>query len=230
MGNGRGVARAPDRLRRRSPMTNPDPAAPTTPPCEVRVIAGALSAEIQNRLVAEVLTAAALAPFYRPVTPSGRMSVEITSLGVLGWTSDARGYRYEPRHPQTGLPWPPIPQSLLQLWSSLSAASAKPDSCLVNLYRTGARMGLHQDRDEVDFDAPVLSISLGDTAVFRIGGLTRRAPSRTIRLASGDICLLAGPSRMAFHGIDRIIPGSSQLIPGGGRVNLTLRRAGPSTA
>ncbi len=177
--------------------------------------------------LAEVVCAAALAsPFYRPVTPSGQtMSVEMTNLGSLGWVSDARGYRYEPTHPITGAPWPPIPPLLMDLWAEVGDAERPPDACLVNLYRAGARMGLHQDRDEADFSAPVVSVSLGDTAVFRIGGIARRDPTRSFRLASGDVCVLTGASRLAFHGVDRILSGSSRLIPGGGRLNLTLRRA-----
>lgn len=187
---------------------------------------GKLSPDAQTMLLAEVLAALEAAPAYRPVTPGGKsMSVEMTNLGPLGWITDARGYRYEPRHPLTGEPWPPIPRSLLALWGELSGDPRPPDACLVNLYRGGARMGLHQDRDEADFSAPVLSVSLGDTAVFRLGGQKRADPTASLRLASGDVCRLAGPARLAHHGVDRIIAGSSRLIPGGGRINLTLRRA-----
>jgi alkylated DNA repair protein (DNA oxidative demethylase) len=188
-----------------------------------------LDADAQARLVAEVLGLAAQAPFHRPVTPGGRpMSVEMTALGPLGWVTDASGYRYSPVHPVTGWPWPPIPAALLQLWSELADAGTTPDCCLVNLYRGNARMGLHQDRDEADFGFPVLSVSLGDTAVFRIGGTRRGGPTRSLRLASGDVCVLAGEARLAFHGIDRVLAGSSRLVPGGGRINLTLRRAAPA--
>ena len=185
-----------------------------------------LDSAAQQALVDEVM---ALADFYRPVTPGGRpMSVEMTNLGPLGWVTDARGYRYEPLHPITGEPWRPIPQPLLDLWADVADRAVPPDACLVNLYRNGARMGLHQDRDEADFALPVLSVSLGDTAFFRVGGLNRGDPTRSVRLSSGDVCLLAGESRLAYHGIDRILPGSSRLIPEGGRLNLTLRRARPS--
>jgi alkylated DNA repair protein (DNA oxidative demethylase) len=187
-----------------------------------------LGAEAQRALVAAAFEAAEDAPFYRPMTPMGRpMSVEMTNFGTLGWVTDAAGYRYERRHPLTGRAWPAMPQAVVDLWCALSGASADPDCCLVNLYRDGARMGLHQDRDEADFSFPVLSVSLGDTAVFRLGGTTRRSPSRTLRLASGDVCILSGEARLAFHGVDRILVGSSRLIPGGGRLNLTLRRAAP---
>ncbi len=196
-----------------------------------RLWPGLLNAKAQADIAAAVLALVAEAPFYRPVTPGGRpMSVEMTNLGALGWVTDAAGYRYEDRHPVTGRAWPPIPGALLELWRSLADGHADPDACLVNLYREGARMAPHQDRDESDFSFPVLSVSLGDTAIFRLGGADRRTPSRGFRLASGDVCLLGGEARMAFHGIDRIIAGSSRLIPGGGRLNLTLRRAGPVAA
>jgi len=158
------------------------------------------------------------------------MSVEMTSFGQLGWITDERGYRYSAVHPRTGRAWPPMPQSLLDLWMELADSSMPPDACLVNLYRGDARMGLHQDRDEADFAFPVLSVSLGDTAIFRIGGVDRRSPTASIRLASGDVCALSGEARLAFHGIDRVLEGSSRLIPGGGRINLTLRRAAPRPA
>ena len=191
-----------------------------------RLLPGALDPAAQGALLHEVLAAAEHAPFVRPDTPWGRhMRVEITSLGPLGWTSSREGYRYAPAHPVTGRPWPPMPQVLLDLWAAHADPGAPPDSCLVNLYRGDARMGLHQDRDEADLGAPVLSVSLGDTAVFRLGGMARRDPTRSLRLASGDVCLLSGAARLAFHGVDRILPGSSRLVPGGGRVNLTLRRA-----
>jgi alkylated DNA repair protein (DNA oxidative demethylase) len=186
---------------------------------------GALSASEQADLLAEVLAAEDAAPFYRPVTPGGRpFSVEMTGLGPLGWVSDRAGYRYQATHPVTGLAWPPMPERLIALWTALTAWPQPPDACLVNLYRSGARMGLHQDRDERDHGVPVLSISLGDTAVFRVGPASG-GPTRAVKLASGDVCALTGPARLARHGIDRIIAGSSSLVPGGGRINLTLRRA-----
>ncbi len=187
---------------------------------------GKLGPDAQAQLVAEVLAAADSAPFYRPVTPGGRpMSVEMTNLGPLGWVTDrAGGYRYQEAHPVTGRAWPPIPPVLLDLWAELADPNTPPDACLVNLYREGARMGLHQDRDEADHTAPVLSVSLGDTALFRIGP-AEGGSTASVRLASGDVCALAGEARMARHGIDRVLGGSSRLIPGGGRINLTLRRA-----
>lgn len=186
----------------------------------------ALTRAEQETLARAVFAAAEDAPFFRPVTPSGKpMSVRMTGLGPLSWVTDRAGYRYEPRHPQTGRPWPPMPPILLALWKRYAPDAPEPDACLANLYRDGARMGLHQDRDEQDFSVPVLSLSLGDTAIFRIGGTSRGGPTTSLRLSSGDVCLLAGPARLAFHGIDRVLEGSSTVVPGGGRLNLTLRRA-----
>lgn len=193
------------------------------------LLPGRLSAEEQAALVAAVLDAAAEAPFHVQSTPGGKpMSVETTGMGSLSWVTDRLGYRYEPRHPLTGRPWPPMPEILRRLWTELADAQVPADACLVNLYRTGAKMGLHRDEDEADFRFPVLSVSLGDTALFRIGGLSRKDPTRSVRLASGDVCLLGGAARLAYHGVDRIIPGSSRLVPGGGRINITLRRALPA--
>jgi DNA oxidative demethylase len=179
----------------------------------------------QARLLGEVLAKIEAAPFYRPTMPgSGKtFSVEETNFGPLGWVSDKSGYRYERLHPVTENPWPSIPEALIALWAEIAEAP-DPECCLVNLYRGEARMGLHQDRDEQALLAPVLSVSLGDDAVFRIGGTTRKGPSQSLTLSSGDVLLFGGPARLAFHGIDRIRPGSSLLIPGGGRINLTLRR------
>ena len=190
-----------------------------------KILAERLDPASQQALVDGVMSSAHL---YRPITPGGKpMSVEMSNMGPLGWVTDARGYRYEALHPVSGDPWPPIPALLLDLWAELADPATPPDACLVNLYRAGARMGSHRDADEADFSLPVLSISLGDTAIFRIGGLSRRDPTTSVRLASGDVCLLAGEARLAYHGVDRILPGSSRLIPGGGRLNLTLRRARP---
>ncbi|MDP1629864.1 MAG: alpha-ketoglutarate-dependent dioxygenase AlkB [Caulobacter sp.] len=194
-----------------------------------RLLPGRLDAGAQAALTEQVLAATQAAPFRRQTTPGGRiMSVATTGLGPLSWVSDARGYRYEATHPDTGGVWPPMPAVLLALWAELADSEVPADACLVNLYRGDARMGLHRDEDEADMRFPVLSISLGDTAIFRIGGLRRGDPTRSVRLASGDVCLLGGEARRAFHGVDRIVPGSSRLIPGGGRINLTLRRARPA--
>lgn len=188
-----------------------------------------LSQAEQASLVEAVTAAALVVPPARYATPYGKaMSVAMTSFGAVGWTSDAAGYRYAPAHPSTGAPWPAIPPRLLALWAELADPETPPDSCLINVYGPEARMSLHQDRDEADPRFPVLSVSLGDTAVFRIGGTSRKDPTRSVRLASGDVCRLSGPARLAFHGVDRILPGSSRLVQGGGRINLTLRRARPA--
>jgi alkylated DNA repair protein (DNA oxidative demethylase) len=186
----------------------------------------ALDDAAQRQLLAEVLARVERAGWFTPTMPrSGRpFSVRMCNLGPLGWVSDRSGYRYQRHHPETGAPWPPMPEMLYALWDRYARWPQPPEACLVNLYRPGARMGLHQDVDEDDLSAPVLSISLGDTALFRIGGSERRAPTRRITLRSGDIVLLGGSARLAFHGVDRIIPGTSSLLAGGGRINLTLRR------
>ena len=194
-----------------------------------RLLPGRLSPQAQSELLAQVLARVEQAPLVHQVTPGGKpMSVAMTSLGSLGWTTDAAGYRYEPRHPVTGQAWPDIPQVLLDLWAELADPDVPPDACLINFYNAEAKMGLHQDRDEADLKFPVLSVSLGDTAVFRIGGAKRSDPTQSVRLASGDVCLLAGEARLFHHGVDRILAGSSRLIPAGGRINLTLRRARPA--
>ena len=151
-------------------------------------------------------------------------SVRMTNCGPLGWVSDEAGYRYQPRHPITGAPWPPMPAIVREAWDALGGYPHPAEACLINVYAPTARMGLHQDRDEHDFAAPVVSLSLGDTCLFRIGGTTRSDPTRSFRLGSGDAVVLAGEARLAFHGVDRIIRGTSTLLPDGGRINLTLRR------
>jgi alkylated DNA repair protein (DNA oxidative demethylase) len=150
-------------------------------------------------------------------------SVEESNFGSLGWVSDKNGYRYQPSHPVTEKPWPAIPDALLALWAEINGEPA-PECCLVNLYRAGAKMGLHQDRDEKDVSAAVIGVSLGDEALFRIGGTARAGRTRSVPLASGDVIAFGGAARLAYHGIDRIRPGTSRLLPGGGRLSLTLRR------
>ena len=186
---------------------------------------GQLSEAAQSNLLTQIQAALDIAPLYQPVTPGGKpFSVRMSNLGPLGWVSDRAGYRYQPTHPETGAPWPPIPTVLVDLWRDLTDWPEPPDACLVKLYREDASIGLHQDRDEADLGAPVLSVSLGDTAVFRIGP-AGQGPTRSLKLSSGDVCALTGPARLARHGVDRLLAGSSRLIPGGGRINLTLRRA-----
>lgn len=197
----------------------------------VGIYPGLLDGPSQKALIAQLRAATADAPFFVPRMPrTGKpFSVQMTNLGPLGWVSDrVAGYRYQAVHPETGKPWPPIPGPVMAVWRRVAATAPPPEACLVNFYAPGARMGLHQDRDEEDFDAPVVSISLGDTCLFRIGGDRRSDPTRSLRLSSGDVVVLGGPARLAFHGVDRIYPGTSNLLAGwfpeGGRINLTLRR------
>lgn len=166
------------------------------------------------------------APLFQPRMPrTGKaFSVRMTNCGPLGWVSDAGGYRYQPNHPDTGAPWPEMPGIVRAAWAELAAGAPPPEACLVNFYDEAARMGLHQDRDEQELSAPVLSLSLGDSCVFRVGGIERSARTRSFRLQSGDALTLGGPARLAFHGVDRVISGSSTLLTPGGRINLTLRR------
>lgn len=199
-------------------------------PKGVRHIPGHLDRDEQKSLLDEIRAVVRQAPLYRPEMPrSGKpFSVRMTNCGELGWVADKAGYRYQDRHPVTGAPWPPIPERLLKLWNDLTGYAVPPQACLVNFYDSSARMGLHQDRDESDFSAPVLSISLGDSCLFRIGGTERGQPTRSFRLESGDVVILGGESRLAFHGVDRIYPTTSTLLKDGGRINLTLRRVTPS--
>lgn len=188
--------------------------------------------DAQRALVETVFALAQEAPLYKPHMPkSGKpFSVEETNFGPLGWVSEVSGYRYAPTHPVTGKPWPAMPQAMLALWDDVTDFAAPPECCLVNLYRGGAKMGAHQDRDEQALDAPVVSVSLGDDALFRFGGNTRKGPTQSIMLSSGDVLTFGGVARRMFHGIDRVVSGSSQLVPGGGRLNLTLRRVSPKDA
>lgn len=193
---------------------------------------GYLDPAAQAEMAAEVAAVAAAAPFFTPITPWGKpMSVAMTSAGRYGWFTDRSGYRYVERHP-SGSPWPPVPASVLAVWTALVSAQREPDCCLVNRYAGTAKMGLHRDADEQDFAWPVLSISLGDAAVFRMGGPSRKDPTATVLLESGDVVVFGGPARLAYHGIDRIRAGSSRLLPEGGRINLTCRvvDAGPGLA
>src|ERR1700693_964115 len=192
----------------------------------LRVIAGYFDRPAQEELLAALREVMRRAPLYTPRMPkSGRpLSVRMTNCGPLGWMTDAGGYRYQATHPETGAPWPPIPDILLAAWRALARYPHAPEACLVNIYGPAARMGLHQDRDEEDMTAPVVSLSLGDSCLFRIGGTRRTDRTRTLRLSSGDAVVLGGGARLAFHGVDRIIAGTSTLLPEGGRINLTLRR------
>jgi alkylated DNA repair protein (DNA oxidative demethylase) len=187
---------------------------------------GYLDRDGQTALLAQLRDVLRAAPLYTPRMPkSGKpMSVMMSNCGPLGWVTDEAGYRYQERHPVTGRSWPAMPEALLAAWGVLSGYRHPPEACLINYYVGGARMGLHQDRDERDFAAPVVSLSLGDTCLFRLGGPRRNNPTRSIQLASGDALVLGGEARLIFHGVDRIIPGTSTLLAEGGRFNLTLRR------
>ena len=196
-------------------------------PRGVKHIPGYLDVEAQRALVDDIRAIVAAAPLYSPEMPrTGKpMSVRMTNCGTLGWVTDrARGYRYQATHPLTGDRWPPIPRRLLDIWDAMANFPAPPEACLVNFYAEDARMGLHQDRDEQDLSAPVVSVSLGDSCLFRVGEATRGGRTTSIRLESGDLVILGGEGRLCFHGVDRIYPATSALLRNGGRINLTLRR------
>jgi DNA oxidative demethylase len=200
-----------------------DPRKPLT----FRHLPLALDAAAQAGLRDAILAVLAEAPPFQPTMPrTGKpFSVRMSNCGPLGWVSDnTGGYRYQATHPETCKPWPPMPEALLALWRDVARCPAPPEACLINLYDGTAKMGAHQDRDEADFTAPVLSVSLGDDAVFHVGGLKRTDPKVRVTLRSGDVLVLEGESRLAFHGIDRVLPDTSLLLPEGGRINLTLRR------
>ena len=197
--------------------------APTITIRGFKVFKGLLSATAQQDLLTALRDVVAAAPLFSPQTPYGKpMSVRMTSAGRFGWYSDRRGYRYADRHPEGG-DWPAIPDQVLAIWHELVSDTRDPDCCLINFYGEGARMGMHQDRDEADFSWPVLSMSLGDEGLFRIGNETRGGKTESIWLQSGDVVVMGGEARLTYHGVDRIKFGSSSLMPKGGRINLTCR-------
>ena len=172
----------------------------------------------------------AAAPFRHMVTPGGfRMSVAMTNCGALGWVSDAHGYRYDAVDPDSGRTWPPMPSALLRLATQAASRAGfdgfLPDACLVNRYEPGARLTLHQDRNERDFSAPIVSVSLGLPAVFLFGGLKRADRPFRVCLAHGDSVVWGGPSRLRYHGVAALKPGHHERV-GGYRINLTFRKAG----
>lgn len=188
-----------------------------------KLFKGMLDRKQQETMICRVREVVARAPLFHPVTASGKqMSVRMTSCGRVGWVTDRQGYRYEPHHP-SGKAWPPIPDDVLSVWRAVSGVDVMPDSCLINFYGEAAKMGMHQDRDEGDFSFPVVSISLGDEALFRIGGTTRGGKTQSAWLGSGDVLVLGGAARLAYHGIDRLRFGSSDLLRDHGRINLTMR-------
>lgn len=198
----------------------------------VRHAPGFLDADAQTALAAHIAGVIAAAPLYVSRMPRTGvpMSVKMTNCGPLGWVCDQeQGYRYESRHPESGEPWPPIPALLLEAWDRLTGYPKPPEACLVNVYDATARMGLHQDRDETNFDAPILSLSLGADCRFRIGGQKRADPAISLILSAGDALVLGGPARLCFHGVDKVLPTLTAPLPPpltalGVRVNLTLRR------
>lgn len=193
----------------------------------VQVYERFLDADQQEAMVADLREVVRAAPLFSPMTPYGKpMRVKMTSAGKYGWYSDRKGYRYEKRHPE-GMDWPPIPASVLRVWDAVSGTDRRPDCCLVNHYRDAAKMGMHQDRDEADFGYPVVSVSLGDEALFRIGNLTRGGKTESVWLRSGDVLVMGGEARLVYHGIDRVKADTSTLLEGGGRINLTMRVVDP---
>ncbi|QHQ37476.1 alpha-ketoglutarate-dependent dioxygenase AlkB [Algicella marina] len=188
-----------------------------------RILKGYLSPEAQIRLRDDLRAVVAQAPLRHYTTPGGRrMSVAMSAAGRFGWMTDRQGYRYSETQPD-GTPWPPIPDSIMAIWQAEAGSGREPECCLINHYAEGARMGLHQDNDEASFDHPVLSVSLGDPATFRMGGTSRADPTQSVLLESGDVVIMGGDARRAYHGIDRIRFGRSDLLLHGGRINLTLR-------
>ena len=185
----------------------------------------------QEALVDTIRAIVRAAPLFTPRMPrTGKeFSVRMTNCGPLGWVSDRDGgYRYQATHPETSAPWPAIPDALLDLWRDTTGFEAPPEACLVNFYASSARMGLHVDADEQELRAPVVSVSLGASCLFRHGGTKRNDPTKSIRLESGDVVVIGGPSRLCYHGVDRIYPGTSTLIANDARINLTLRRVSPA--
>ncbi|CTQ49194.1 Alpha-ketoglutarate-dependent dioxygenase AlkB [Jannaschia donghaensis] len=189
----------------------------------VRVFDGFLTSAQQADMVTDVRAIVRAAPLIQPVTPRGQpLSVRMTSAGSHGWITDRQGYRYAPAHP-SGAAWPPIPESIRAVWAAVAPQARAPESCLVNWYGPAARMGMHVDRDEADPSQPVISISLGDDALFRIGNAARGGTTESLWLRSGDVLMLSGTARLLHHGVDRIAPGTSTLLDAPGRINLTLR-------
>lgn len=194
---------------------------------------GGLSLCKQSQILDDIQKVLSAAPAFRPRLRNGVPMINtLTNCGALGWLSDEKGYRYEPCHPKTGKAWPPIPDSVLTIArmaaEEIGVRGFEPDACLVNVYARGGKLNLHRDEDEADKRWPIISLSFGSDAIFVLGGPKRADPVQTISLHSGDVLALHGPSRMRFHGVRRL-EGSSPIahpvLPEGGRINLTLRRA-----
>jgi alkylated DNA repair protein (DNA oxidative demethylase) len=192
---------------------------------------GLLDEAAQIELIMDVGRLLQQAPLFEQRMPrtGAPMSVRMSNAGEYGWVTDREhGYRYQKDHPVTGMAWPAIPERLLKLWSDVTAEKQMPNLCLINFYNDEAKLGLHQDRGESSLEAPVVSISLGDDATFLLGGLLRKDPTRRLSLRSGDVVWFGGASRLIFHGVEGIRPGTSRLLDRiglpDGRINLTLRR------
>ncbi|WP_041682242.1 MULTISPECIES: DNA oxidative demethylase AlkB [Cupriavidus] len=212
---------------------NLDDAAPATltsePLADGAVVLRGVARPNAESLLADVQAIATAAPWRHMITPGGlKMSVAMTNCGHAGWVSDARGYRYDPIDPLSGQPWPEMPASFRQLATTAAAqagfAGFEPDACLINRYEPGTRLSLHQDRDERDFNAPIVSVSLGLPAIFLFGGMRRADRPQRVRLAHGDVVVWGGPSRLAFHGVAPLADGDHPLL-GRLRINLTFRKA-----
>jgi alkylated DNA repair protein (DNA oxidative demethylase) len=188
-----------------------------------------LALSVEKQLLADVERVVAAAPFRHMLTPGGRrMSVAMTNCGTLGWVTDQSGYRYDSRDPTTGEPWPPMPATFTELAATAADRAGfsrfVPDSCLINRYEPGTRLSLHQDKDEHEFDAPIVSVSLGLPAVFLFGGLRRADTPQRLLLEHGDVVVWGGPARLRYHGIHRLEDGRHPVV-GPYRINLTFRKA-----
>lgn len=211
-----------------TPLFDHDPTPAREPLEDGAVLLRAFASAGAAVLVEEVAKIAQAAPFRRLVTPGGyTMSVAMTNCGRVGWVSDRTGYRYDPVDPDTGLPWPAMPPAFLDLAVRAAAdagfAGYDPDACLINRYVAGAKLGLHQDKDEKDQWAPIVSVSLGLPAVFLWGGKRRGDPIRRLRLENGDIAVWGGPARFVYHGVAPLKDGEHPLT-GAARINLTFRK------
>jgi DNA oxidative demethylase len=184
----------------------------------------------ETAILGAVNQVAAKAPFRQMITPGGyRMSVAMTNCGPLGWVTDRSGYRYDAIDPESGLSWPAMPEPLFKLATSAAAEAGfqkfVPDACLINRYEVGARLSLHQDKDEKDFSQPIVSVSLGIPALFLFGGLNRSDKTTRVRLTHGDVVVWGGPARFRYHGVLALKEDHHPLV-GGHRINLTFRKAG----
>lgn len=219
------------------------PPKPTLVQNGFEIYKAALPLQSQQQLVEIIRQLVAISPLYQPTMPrtGTPLNVKMTNLGQYGWVSDKTGgYRYQKHHPITQQNWPPIPPEILDIWqcftgnsltefnllnpNSPQTAWPEPECCLVNFYKPDNKMGMHVDMDEADHTTPVLSISLGDDAIFRMGGKQRGGKTAKIKLQSGDVVVFANEARMHYHGVDRIMGGTSSLLKDQGRLNLTLRR------